>query len=56
MTKDKVIKADCFLDTDLNCMELYIPNTYTPIINKKKKCCKSYKKKGKSHCKRCPKL
>ncbi len=23
---------------------------------KKKKCCKKYKKKGKSNCKRCPKL
>ncbi|WP_412987192.1 hypothetical protein [Pontimicrobium sp. IMCC45349] len=24
--------------------------------DKKKKCCKKYKKKGKSNCKRCPKL
>lgn len=23
---------------------------------KKKKCCKKYKKKGKTHCKSCPKL
>lgn len=24
--------------------------------DKKKKCCKKYKKKGKTNCKRCPKL
>jgi len=38
---------------------------YTPcmVVNceincggKKKKCCKKYKKKGKSNCKKCPKL
>ncbi len=25
-------------------------------MDKKSKCCKKYKKKGKSNCKRCPKL
>lgn len=25
-------------------------------LDKKKKCCKKYKKKGKTNCKRCPKL
>lgn len=37
--------------------------TNTAVMNstiycgdKKKKCCKKYKKKGKSNCKRCPKL
>lgn len=25
-------------------------------LKKKKKCCKKYKKKGKTNCKRCPKL
>lgn len=25
-------------------------------VKKKKKCCKKYKKKGKSQCKKCPKL
>lgn len=25
-------------------------------VGKKKKCCKKYKKKGKSNCKRCPKI
>jgi len=41
------------------------PSLYAPCMTincdmacggKKKKCCKKYKKKGKSNCKRCPKL
>lgn len=27
-----------------------------PCTNKKKKCCKKFKKKGKTNCKRCPKI
>jgi len=42
-----------------NLTQIELPNqeecfTCYILKNKKKKCCKKYKKKGKGHCKKCP--
>ncbi|WP_452599213.1 hypothetical protein [Pontimicrobium sp. MEBiC01747] len=37
-------------------MMLNTPCMFSCGEGKKKKCCKKYKKKGKSNCKRCPKV
>ena len=38
------------------CIMISSPCVVGGCGEKKKKCCKKYKKKGKSNCKRCPKL
>lgn len=40
----------------LDCSVLEMPCSNICHQGKKKKCCKKYKKKGKSNCKRCPKI
>ncbi len=41
---------------DMPCMLISTPCVVACNGDKKKKCCKKYKKKGNSNCKRCPKI